>query len=315
MSHAYIATNAVLDAHKSDIYTVAACEKYTVTGSGDGKITLWPNGETDPKPIELESNSIGIHHLSVDYTGTKLASVGFDAQLRLYDLHELKEITTKDSQIFKESNESWAVAFAKNEGYLAVSTIKGDVHLWDVESFGKIQTFSTNKKGFGVSVDVSPDGSQVAVGFEKGGLYMYNTDTGRLEFSLSGHSSAIRAVAFSPAGNFLAAGGDSKVIALYDTTSGEHVANLPGHEGWIFSLNWNESGEYLLSTCYDGKCKIWKLESRLCVATQSESNAPLMDGAWYKKTWGANVVGGFNQGIVTVGAEKAVRWYREASGQ
>lgn len=144
---------------------------------------------------------------------------------------------------------------------------------------------------------------------------MYNVQSGRLVYSFPGHSSAIRAIKFSPKGSLLAAAGDSKIIALYSTASGEHVTNLSGHTSWIFALDWNETGAYLLSVSYDGKCKIWSIESRSCVATQSESTGPLLCGKWMNKGWGKGILGGYNEGFITVGIEKAIRWFREASGQ
>ncbi|CAN6668897.1 antiviral protein Ski8p [Trichomonascus vanleenenianus] len=312
MSHAYIATNAIIDAHESDIYAVATCETYTATGSGDGRIILWENGKQDPEPIVLHSAKQGIHHLSIDFTGKILAAVGFDARLLLYDLTTLKPLEGSE-KIVSECQYVWAISFARESFKLAVSTIEGLVHLWDLESFEKINTFTSNRSGFGVAVDVSPTGEMVACGYEKGGLYLFDVGTGRLAYSLTGHSSAIRSVAFSPKGTMLAAAGDSGIVALYSTSSGEHIANLTGHNGWIFGVHWNETGEYLASVGYDGLCKVWSLESRSNVATQSESNQPLLAVKWMKKGWGKGIFGGYHQGIATVGIEKTLRWYREAA--
>lgn len=123
-----------------------------------------------------------------------------------------------------------------------------------------------------------------ASGHQNGSVYIFNNATKRLAHSLSGLVKPVRAVAFSPANKFLAAAGDARVIALYDTTSGEQVANLTGHSSWIMSLSWNWSGEYLVSGSYDGKAKIWSLERRECVATQTESEKCLWAVRWLPKT-------------------------------
>lgn len=292
---------------------MATCEKYTVSGSGDGKIKLWDNTKTEPSEISLDFDQ-AVHHLAINSAGTILAAVGYDAQLYLFDLVELKLIETcKD--LYSESRDSWAVSFARQVDQLAVSTIDGCIKLWDMNDYSLIRKFeSPNKRVFGVCVDVSADGAMVAIGFEKGGINVYSVSTGRLIYAVSGHTSTVRTVKFSPMGTILAAAGDSKSISLYSTESGEHVVNLSGHEGWIFCVDWSEAGEHFLSVDYSGKCKIWSIESRSCVATQSESEEPLLCGAWLKPGWGKGIVGGHNQGIVTVGIDRSIRWYREASG-
>lgn len=262
--------------------------------------------------MALKTFQQGIHHLAVNASGSILAAVGFDGHLHLFDLHELKPI--EQEQMYKQSQDSWSVAFSTDLDYLVVSTIDGRLKLWDMNTFTLYKSFESNRKGFGICSDISSDGTMVAVGFEKGGLNVYSVSTGRLIYSVTSHTSTVRSVKFSPMGNFLAAAGDSKSISLYSTVSGEHVVDLSGHEGWIFALDWNASGEFILSTAYDGKCKIWSIETRAAVATQSESEAALLCGKWLNPGWGKGVIGGHNQGIVTVGIDRTVRWYREASG-
>jgi len=136
----------------------------------------------------------------------------------------------------------------------------------------------------------------------------------------------VRTVAFSPASKFLAAAGDAKLIALYDVKNGEQVANLTGSGSWIMSLDWSPTGEYLLSglvvlnseikhretdftSAYDGKAKVWSVERRECVATQTESDKTLWTVKWLPKTPSMR-----NETFATAGANKSISFYREASG-
>lgn len=199
-----------------------------------------------------------------------------------------------------------------------MSTIDGAVDLWDISELAhpkKLATLRDLKKGFGLSVDISPDGKYIATGHETGTLLIYQVETLKFFLSIPGHSSPIRTIKFSPSSTMIAVAGDSKLISLYNVSTGEHITNLPGHDGWIFSLSWSEIGDFLLSSCYGGKAKIWSLETMSCVFTISENSKPLLSSAWLDKGWGKGVIGGKNKGIVTVGEEKAIRWYREGSGQ
>lgn len=155
----------------------------------------------------------------------------------------------------------------------------------------------------------SSDGNLTASGHHSGSIYLFNNSTSRLAHSLSGLVKPVRSVKFSPTGKYLAAAGDARIIALYDTGSGEQVANLTGHQSWVMSVDWNWSGEYLLSGAYDGKVKVWSIERRECVATQTESEKCLWAVKWLPKTSAMR-----NETFVTAGAGKTLAFYREASG-
>lgn len=117
----------------------------------------------------------------------------------------------------------------------------------------------------------------------------------------------VRSVAFSPAGTRLAAAGDARVIALYDVQHGEQVANLTGHSAWIFSVDWSDTGEYLLTGSFDGKVKVWAVDTRNCVATHSETEKAIWSAKWLPKT-------GKSEMFAAGGANRSISFYREATG-
>lgn len=202
---------------------------------------------------------------------------------------------------------------SENGQYLACTTSDGRINVYDTNTISdgkaeKITEYQT-KGFFGMSVDVSPNGEMTASGHQNGSIYIFNNSTRRLAHSLAGLIKPVRAVKFSPANTYLAATGDSRIIALYDTKSGEQVANLTGHSSWIMSLDWNWNGEYLLSGSQDGKAKIWSVERRECVATQTESEKCLWSVKWLYHSPTAR-----NEVFVTAGAGKTLAFYREASG-
>ncbi len=84
----------------------------------------------------------------------------------------------------------WAVALSADERYLACTTHDGRIHVWDVISREKIQTYETSSGSaggsFGMAVDLSRDGKLTASGHQNGALYVFNNDSGRLVYSLSG---------------------------------------------------------------------------------------------------------------------------------
>lgn len=239
----------------------------------------------------------------------------------------------------KTAGEIWAIALSEDGQFFAATTFDGRINVWDLSTLSpsnppaKLREYET-KGSFGMSVALSSDGEFTASGHANGAVYLFNNTTGRLAHSLQGLVKPVRTVAFSPASRFLAAAGDAKIIALYDVKNGEQVANLTGSQSWVMSLDWSTSGEYLLSgyvcslsffavstTCdvlmltpfscsaYDGKAKVWSVERRECVATQTESDKTLWAVKWLPKTPMTR-----NETFVTVGANRSISFYREASG-
>lgn len=62
-------------------------------------------------------------------------------------------------------------------------------------------------------------------------------------------------------------------------------------------------------SAYDGKAKVWSVERRECVATQTESDKTLWAVKWLPMTAATR-----NETFVTAGANRSLSFYREASG-
>lgn len=330
-SKQYLQTLTISDAHPTDIFSLAVTPSHLLTASGSSSIKIYSTkGQTihadsteDENPYPLvqtleKVHPLGCHHICTSLDGKLAASVGFAGDLKLWQNDEESDEWREKGQIItdkKNAGEHWAPALSENGQYLAVTTSDGRVNVYDTTNIApaastaeKIAQYET-KGSFGMSIDLSPNGEMTATGHQNGSIYIFNNATKRLAHSLSGLIKPVRSVKFSPANKFLAAAGDSRIIALYDTQSGEQVANLTGHGSWITSLDWNWSGEFLVSCGYDGKVKVWSMERRECVATQTETEKCLWGVKWLVQGPKAR-----NEVFVTGGAGKGLSFYREASG-
>lgn len=259
---------------------------------------------------------LGCHHIATSLDGKTAASAGFGGEVKVWGYGEEDGQWIARGEIKadkKNAGEHWAIALSPEGQFLACTTHDGQPNVYDTTTLGdgtakKISQYET-KGSFGLSIDISPSGTMTASGHQNGGVFIFNNSTSRLAHSLSGLIKPVRAVKFSPANTYLAAAGDARIIALYDTSSGQQVANLTGSGSWIMSLDFNWSGEYLLSGGYDGKVKVWSVERRECVATQTESEKCLWSVKFLPRTVSAR-----NETFVTGGAGKTLAFYREASG-
>jgi superkiller protein 8 len=317
MSKQYLTTHTVDNAHITDIFSIATTPKAVISGSGSS--TLHIHDTTDPSfPLKQsisDAHKLGCHHVCASRNGNFAASAGFGGEVKTWKVDNDTGEWSLSGEIAGASSkpgEAWALALSEDGSYLATTTNDGRINVWDIvdEKKPKIREYETGSAGsgsFGMSVDLSRDGKFTASGHQNGSVYIFNNDTGRVLYSLSGLAKPVRSVAFSPGNTRLAAAGDAGIIAIYDMKHGEHIGNLTGHSSWITSLDWSDTGEYLLSGSMDGKVKVWSIERTTCVATHSETDKALWSVKWLPKTVRSEM-------FCTAGANRSLSFYREATG-
>ncbi|CAJ2511363.1 Uu.00g069880.m01.CDS01 [Anthostomella pinea] len=324
-------------AHITDIFSLAATPTALLSASGSSTLHIHATAQPSIPLAQSISGAhkLGCHHIAASNDGKVAASAGFAGDVKIWkvadsgtgDWEPFGELDPSgrnnnggavngsgngNSNNSKGAGEVWAVALSEDGQYLAATTYDGRINVWDLlgDRSTRLREYETGSAGagsFGLCVDLSRDGKFTASGHQSGAVYVFNNDTGRLQYSLPGLVKPVRAVAFSPAGTRLAAAGDSGVIAIYDTKHGEHVSNLTGHAAWITSIDWSDTGEYLLSGAFDGKVKVWSIDQSACVATHSETDKALWAVKWLPKT-------ARNEMFVTAGANRSLTFYREATG-
>ncbi|CAI6338714.1 unnamed protein product [Periconia digitata] len=311
MSKQYLTLHTISDAHPSDIFALASTPTSLLSASGSSSIQVHDTTSSEfPLVQTLHGvHPLGIHHLVTAKDARRAASAGFEGKVKVWSEGDNGQWTA-DGEITDglKAGDVWAIALSADGLYLASSSINGKVHVWSLNepNMPKIREYET-KGSFGISVALSQDGRFTASGHENGSIYVFNNDTGRLAHSLAGLVHPVRSVAFSPASKLLAAGGDARIVALYDVTSGEQVANFTGHSGWVLSLDWSDTGEYLLSGSHDSKAKVWRIETRTCVATHSHGDKPLWSVKWLPKNTRSEM-------FALGGGNSAISLYREAAG-
>jgi WD40 repeat protein len=168
----------------------------------------------------------------------------------LWDAASVKKI--KSLSPAKEDADVRAIAFSPDgKALVGAGMFDDDVFVWNLDT-GKVQRIykmpnSLAGYRYGTSVAMSRDRKLVAAGLgqrhissgdigpERGGIHLWDTDTGKLRMTLRNQRGAITALAFSPNDKWIVSGSLDGTLQYWDRNTGRPLATaVAGSNGrWI----------------------------------------------------------------------------------
>lgn len=177
-------------------------------------------------------------------------------------------------------------------------------------------------------------------------LLSFNFESYGLKSSSDNNSlHIVRSVKFSPNNSELLAiandSGSFGTISLYDVKFGEYLGSFTlsthssnvgvgnfAHSKWCLAIDFNEQGDKLVSCSLDNTVRVWDVESRTFLTSLKLNETDLDDkdvaqlndmdssACTSIKYIPPGIFGedGLNEGIVVVGFDRSIRWFREAGG-
>jgi eukaryotic-like serine/threonine-protein kinase len=115
--------------------------------------------------------------------------------------------------------------------------------------------------GWLTSVAFSPDGRRIVTGSEDHTAKLWEAATGKVLFTLEGHTATVTDVAFSPQGDRIVSAGSDHTIRVWDPTTGQQLRALEAHQGAVSQLAYCPDSRYLASAGADGLVKIWDVST------------------------------------------------------
>jgi len=150
--------------------------KYLLTGSRDKTMKLW-EVETGRELITYFGHESTINDISVSGDDKFILTSSADKTARLWELKtgELIKTFTGHSDILT------AVSFVPGQSQFISAGYDNEAFLWDIESSEIIRRFKVNPEkglGYGINVDVSPDGKIAVFGNDNRAATIYDIATG-----------------------------------------------------------------------------------------------------------------------------------------
>jgi WD40 repeat protein len=184
-----------------------------LVGSGDGAVSIWDvvASTRDGNPERLAS---------------------FSTAAALAPGHELYE-----------------AEFDEDGSRVALAMGDGLVQLWELLPMPVLRhTLAGGQTGQIERLSFNADGSLLAAGGQDVTVAVWETEQGRLQYTLIGHQALVNDLTFSPNGQTLATGGADGTARIWDTNpaSGGEIAHfVAGVQGIVMDLELNPNGRTL----------------------------------------------------------------------
>ncbi len=254
-----------------------------------GKTTTTQMGEVGERMGEIGE---GIYLESYTLTDDRIAIGSNEGRIEVWDTTTGKKLSTlreigKEVHLsyYPEKNHVLTMRFSPDGTRLATGNLDTTVQLWDTTSGEELIVFQKpiegnmwivsrgngkdiinnpmkeEKLGRPSTLEFSPDGSLLACGNEDCTIKLWDTITGELVVTLTGHLCAVCLLTFSPDGAILASGSWDGTVRFWDIKKQRSLpTHIAGHL-WINTASFLNDDSTLVSVSSDGIITNWDLQN------------------------------------------------------
>ncbi len=160
---------------------------------------------------------------------------------------------------FSLDTNPYCMEFSLDGSRLAMGNLEGGLFEYDWRKRELLRTFE-GTAGLLINVRYSPDGKYLACAGSECKVWLFATDSGKLEFTLAAHKRRIFDINFSPDGVRLASAGAEGDTIVWDLGTKKQQRKLGLWGASIMSANFSADGKRLLVADYSGWAAVFTLE-------------------------------------------------------
>ncbi|KAF2097424.1 WD40 repeat-like protein [Rhizodiscina lignyota] len=251
---------ANIDNCQVDNYAVVATDKYAITGSEDGSVSMYSLDEKSLEGILLRC-TLPVRDLALSPNGEWIAVASDDNTVKMVQIEDMTQVVRLDDQTKPAKH----VSFSPSGDMLSISYTDGVILCYSLGSVGPV----LHKKlpGLVKALETTdepttraywhPDGRAFAVATATRDIQVFSRgDWERQRSFKNGHAADITAMAWSPNGALLASVGLDRKLVLWNSKTQKILKTYDGIHDTILGLAWHPSENILSYTSSNGELYI-----------------------------------------------------------
>ena len=167
--------------------------------------------------------------------------------------------------------------FSPTGDYLAIGDWQR-IQLWNVRTKQFVRSFD-GFSGYVVALAFSPRGDLLAATIlddhdRAAGVKVFDVQSGKIQYTLHGHSDVVWNLAFSPNGNTLTTASWDGTTRFWDMRNGKEYLKLNPNAGRNYCVDFSPDGELVATGYQNGAVYIWNARSGRQFETLSAPGGP-----------------------------------------
>ncbi|MEM7473520.1 MAG: protein kinase [Planctomycetota bacterium] len=218
----------------------------------EGKLALW-NLESGDKVKEVSASKsfVAMNVVKADNT----FAVATNSSLDFFD-QALNKVSTHPARL----TQLLRFDLSSDGRQLVTAHDDGTVKIWQID--GTERASFQHGHGNLSCVSIDPTGKWILTCGQDVKIRVWESSTGNLVHTLSGHTVSIFDAEFSPDGKQIASASGGNNLRVWATESGNELQILKGHKGQVLDVAFFDDGTQILSGSQDNTLRIWNLGQR-----------------------------------------------------
>lgn len=222
--------------------------KHIVTASGN-KAQIW-SIESGQAVVEPLTHRNPIYSVRYSPDGKRIVTAS-DPDAQVWDAATGKQV----GAALTHGNKVEMARFSQDGSKVATCSSDKTARTWETETGKAIASITV--EGPPGSVDFSPDGATIVVGFGSV-AQIYDAKSGSRVGAVMNHDGFVNAT-FGPNGKYVATASLDKTARVWDAKTGAPVTEPLPHDDRVATVTFSPSGLHIVTSSDDGAARIWDI--------------------------------------------------------
>jgi WD40 repeat protein/serine/threonine protein kinase len=198
--------------------------------------------------------------------GSRLATGAGDGTVLVWDLATGTQLHRLD-----QTGANSALAVSPDGQWVVTGSDGNEVKIWN-SATGELIDMLLGHEAPITAARFSSDGVWLATGDNRGDGRLWKFDPQKQEWYftnwLDGHSRVITGIAFAEGDRVVVTCSGDNTCGQWDVTTGEELRDrVLKHPDWVSTFDVSDDGTKLLTSCHDGKVRLWSLADAQLIST------------------------------------------------